>query len=256
MLLGWVSTAGCQQATGPQGEGVWMPPVLDDGEAVPTDGREVIQRMVDFMKSQKEVAAEAFVTYQAVQESGQRLHFDLIQKIAMRKPDRLYWQTLRDDASIEKAWFSDGVFRMLKQPANMWGEIEAPATVAELVKMLDEQYRMPVPFHDILAGDPQDLWLGEDVTSVVYAGEAWVEGHWTDHVAVQKPAVDFELWVRKGPEPFLAKMTIVFTEAEGQPAYIARFQRWATSIPETTEFAFTPPPDSEQIEVVPVISSE
>ena len=252
LLSGVVSVAGCRQVPESQFEAAWTPPALDADDVIPTDGRAVIQRLLEFMRSHQELVTEAFVTYQAVQESGQKLHFDLLQKIALRKPDKLYWQTLRDDASVDTAWFSDGVFRILKQPANHWGEIEAPATITELVKVLDEEYRMPVPFHDILAGDPGRLWLGEEVTSATYAGEAWVEGAWTDHVAVRKPGVDFELWIRKGPEPFLAKMAIVFTEAEGQPTYLARFRKWATSIPETTEFAFNPPPDSEQIEVVPV----
>jgi hypothetical protein len=222
LLSGVVSVAGCRQVPESQFEAAWTPPALDADDVIPTDGRAVIQRLLEFMRSHQELVTEAFVTYQAVQESGQKLHFDLLQKIALRKPDKLYWQTLRDDASVDTAWFSDGVFRILKQPANHWGEIEAPATITELVKVLDEEYRMPVPFHDILAGDPGRLWLGEEVTSA------------------------------KGPEPFLAKMAIVFTEAEGQPTYSARFRKWATSIPETTEFAFNPPPDSEQIEVVPV----
>jgi hypothetical protein len=250
-LLG-ASWIGCGQPAESRTEAAWKPELLNFEEQAPTDGRAVIQRLLEFMRSHQELVTEAFVTYQAVQESGQKLHFDLLQKIALRKPDKLYWQTLRDDASVDTAWFSDGVFRILKQPANRWGEIEAPATVAELVRTLDEDYRLNVPFHDLLVADPGDLWLGEEVTSVVYAGEAWVEGAWTDHVAVRKPGVDFELWVRKGPEPFLSKMTIAFTEADGQPTYSARFRRWATSIPETTEFVFNPPPDSEQIEVVPV----
>lgn len=243
---------GCSQSVQTRAEDAWEPEPLDSEETTPADGRAVIQRLLDFMRGHQELVAEAFVTHQAVQESGQKLHFDLLQRIALRKPDRLYWQTLRDDASVDTAWFSDGVFRILKQPANLWGEIEAPDTVAELIETLDEQYRLNVPFHDLLVADPGDLWLGEEVTSVIYVGEAWVEAAWTDHVAVRKPGVDFELWVRKGPEPFLAKMTIIFTEAEGQPTYSARFRDWSTSIPETTEFAFSPPEGSEQIEVIPV----
>jgi hypothetical protein len=73
-------------------------------------------------------------------------------------------------------------------------------------------------------------------------------------VAVRKPDVDFELWVRKGDEPFLAKMAISFMAEEGQPTYVARFRKWATSVTDgTTLFTFAPPPDAEQIEVVPVI---
>ncbi len=63
-----------------------------------------------------------------------------------------------------------------------------------------------------------------------------------------------ELWVRKGDEPFLAKMTVAFTEADGQPTYVARFRKWATSVADVeADFSFVPPEGSEQVEVVPVV---
>ena len=87
-----------------------------------------------------------------------------------------------------------------------------------------------------------------------WVGEAWVEGYWTDHVAVRKPGGDLELWVRKGDEPFLAKMTVTFTEVDGQPVYAARLRKWATSVAEVeADFSFVPPEGSEQVEVVPVV---
>lgn len=52
----------------------------------------------------QEVAAEALATYEAVQESDQKIHFDLLQRIALRKPDKLLWVTLRDNATVDRAW--------------------------------------------------------------------------------------------------------------------------------------------------------
>jgi hypothetical protein len=123
-----------------------------------------------------------------------------------------------------------------------------------MVRRISDVYDLDVPFGDILAADLTELWLGEEVTEVWWVGEAWVEGYWTDHVALRKPGADVELWVRKGDEPFLAKMTVTFTEADGQPTYVARFQKWATSVAEVeADFSFVPPEGSEQVEVVPVV---
>ena len=103
----------------PAEEGQWTPPALaEDGGELP-EGREVVQRMIDFMQGHQELAVEARVTYESVQESGQKLQFDMLQRIAMRKPDRLFWVTLRDDATQDTAWFDKGRFRVVRQPANM-----------------------------------------------------------------------------------------------------------------------------------------
>ncbi len=244
--------AGCNKAEPSQAEAAWVPTALDAGETPPSDGREVIRRHIAFMDAQQELITEAFVTYEALQDSGQKLHFDMLQQITLRRPDKLHWKILRDDSSVDTAWFSNGRFTLHKQPANLWGQVEGPDNVADLVDFLAEEYAVNAPFRDLLAGKAEELWLSDDITSVVYVGEAWVEGAWSEHVAFRKPGFDFEIWVRKGPEPFLSKLTVVFTDAPGQPTYLARFRKWATSIPDDTIFDFDPPPGSERIEVVPV----
>ncbi len=248
--------AGCQQGRQTEVEEAWTPSRLESDQPPPADGREVIQRMADFMSAQQELMTEAFVTFAVIQDSGQLLHFDLLQRVAIRKPDKFYWRTLRDDASVDTAWFSDGRFTMFKQPANLWGQIDGPKTFYEMVTLLVEEYDIDVPFRDLLTKSPTEVWLSEDITSIVYVGEAWVEGAWSDHVALRKPGVDFEVWVRKGPEPLLAKLAITYSDAEGQPTYTARFRKWATHLSDSIDFDFTPPPDSERIEVVPVVDVE
>lgn len=89
---------------GNRGSGIG-PPALDDALAVDPDGRDIILRMTDFMMGHQEVAAEALATYEAVQESGQKIHFDLLQRMAPRKPDKLLWVTLHDNATVDRAWF-------------------------------------------------------------------------------------------------------------------------------------------------------
>ena len=241
--------AGCQTQVD---ETPWLPPPLADQDAVPSDGRDVIEKLINFMHTEDELAAEAFVTFEAVQESGQKLQFNLLQRIAFRRPDKLYWKTLRDDATVDTAWFSDGSFTMLKEPDNVWGQVDGPSRVSEMVLFLAEEYEVDVPFQDILAGNARDLWLSDEVTSVIYVGEAWVEGAWTDHVAIRKPGVDIQFWVRKGPDPFLNQIVIVFTEEPGQPQYSARFRKWAATIPDPGVFDVKLPEGAEKIEVVPV----
>ena len=85
-------------------------------------------------------------------------------------------------------------------------------------------------------------------------GEAWVGGHWTNHVAAQKPGVHFELWIRRGDRPFPAQMAITFVEEEGRPTYVAQFRKWSTTVPDAApQLTFTPPPGAERVEVTPVI---
>ncbi len=244
--------AGCGAAA-PAEDDVWTPPALADYVGELPEGREVVQRMVDFMQGNQELAVEARVTYESVQESGQKLQFDMLQRVAMRKPDQLFWVTLRDDATVDRAFYDKGRFRLILEPANIWGEIFLPGGIAEAVQELVANYMITVPFPDLLSSDPQELWLGDDITSIWYVGEAWVDGRWTDHVAIRKPGADIQIWVQQD-EPFPAKMAIVYTEDEGMPGYTARFSKWSNTLPADSSLVeFTAPLGAEQIDVVPVI---
>ena len=243
---------GCQAAPPQQEADFWKPSALTDDSGELPDGREVVTRMAEFMAGQEQIAFEALVSYEAVQASGQKYHFDMLQRMAVRKPDRLFWVTLHDDATADSAWFDSGRFTLLKQPANLWGQVDLPPNIPEAVERLVFEYDLDVPFADILSSDPSELWLGEDVTSVEYVGEAWVEGFWTDHVALRKPGVDFEIWIRHGDQPFPMRVHIIYTEEDARPSYSARFREWATSLTDGALLEFSPPSGAERVEVVPV----
>jgi len=229
----------------------WSPTELTGAGDLP-DGRDVVQRAVDFMQSHDRVGFEAVCTYEVVQENGQKLQFGMLQRVALQRPDRLHWVTLHDDAATETAWCHDGTFTMVKQPANVWGRVSVPPTLADAVSRIAHEYNVPVPFVDLLSGDAAELWLGEEVEWVNYIGEAWAEGHWTDHVALRRPGIDVQLWFRKGDEPFLVKMVIVRTDEDGLPGFSARFRKWSTRIPDGAIPKFVPPEGSRQLEIVPV----
>jgi hypothetical protein len=249
LLLALIVIAGCRTE---HTEEVWTPPPLTDELAEDPDPRVVVKDLIDFMKSLREITVEALVSYEAPQEYGQNLEYDLLQRVALAPPDRMRWMTVHDDGVLDTAWIADGVFTMLKQPANIWGQIEGPPTNREMVGLLMDAYEIDVPFGELLTtSELEQLWLGDEVTELWWVGEAWVQGQWTHHIAMTRPGVEVELWVRKGSEPFPAKMSIEYTEVDGRPSYVARFRKWAAVIPDSMDFGFTLPPDATRVEIVP-----
>jgi len=253
LLLALITMILCGTQASTAGETTWAPPPPPpDGD---TDGRAIVSKAVDFMEVHEELAFEALVTYEALQDDGQKLQFDMKQRVAIRRPGQLFWTTLFDDGSVHWAWCDRGEFTLLKQPANVWGRVKVPPTLKAAVARIDEEYAVDVPFVDILGGDPAELWLGEDVEDVDYIGPAWIGGHWTDHVAIRKPGVDIELWFRRGDEPFPMKFALVFTEEKHLPGHTVRFGGWSTRLADLAIPKFEPPTDSERVEVVPVIGN-
>jgi len=234
-------------------DGRWSPPALSGEAGELPEGRDVVKKAIGFMKSHKRLGFEAVSTYEAIQENGQKLQFTMLHRVAVQRPDRIFWTTLYDNANTDMAWCKDGTFTLIKQPANVWARVKVPEALSEAMSRISEEYNVVVPFVDLLSGDTHELWLGEDVEYVDYIGEAWAEGHWTDHVALRRPGIDMQIWFRQGDEPFPVKMAIVHTEEEGKPAYWARFREWSTQIPHSAIPEFEPPEGSEQLEIAPVV---
>lgn len=191
LLVVLALTSACQQdGETPPAE---LPTAPDEQE--PLSPEELLTQMAAFMASHDDYSFEALVTYQSLQESGQTLHFDMIQRVAVSQPDRLFWETHEDDARSDYAWYSAGRFVMLKQPDNIYGQIEVPTTIPEMIDVVTNDYGVVVPFSDLLASGDESVFL-RDLEASEYVGLAWVEGAWSHHLALRNELVDFEVWMR------------------------------------------------------------
>ena len=252
-----LTLAGCTSlAQAPDGSELdyWNPPALAEETGAVPDGRSVVGRMVEFMSSHDDLAAEALLTYEALQESGQKLHFDLLHRIAFRKSEgKLLWQTLRDDGTRDTGWIAAGEFTMVKQPANVFARIQGPVAVPQMVMMLTDEYGIDVPFEDLISGNAADLWLGDEVTSVAYVGEAFIGRHWTDHVAIRKPGLDLEVWVAQGEAPYPAKIAATLTETEELLSFVFLFREFSTVLSSPEALILTIPDDARRVDLAPVV---
>jgi hypothetical protein len=207
--------------------------------------------MAAFMKEHSDYSFEALSTYQSRQESGQSLHFHLRQRLLVSQPDRLFWQTIQDDARTDSVWYSGGKFSMLKLPDNIYGQIDVPNTIPEMIAIATTDYGIVVPFSDLLASGDESVFL-RDLETSQYVGLAWIEGEWTHHVALTNALVDFELWIQAQGDPVLSKLAITWKLEEGHPGYVARFREWKFSPSfSQSQFEFDVPKDAEKIEIIP-----
>jgi len=239
--------SGCQQDGGSP---VAITPAPEEQD--PLEPEELLTRMAAFMATHNDYSFEAIVTYQSLQETGQTLHFDMIQRVAVSQPDRLYWETVNDDAQSDNAWFNAGQFSMIKQPDNIYGQIEVPDTISEMIDVLVNEYGVIVPFSDLLKKTGESVFL-QDLQDSDYVGLAWVEGVWSHHLALRNEIVDFEVWMQAEGDPIPQKLAITWKLEEGLPGYVARFRKWDFSPKfDEAQFRFEAPNEAERIAIIPM----
>jgi len=218
---------------------------------------EVLEAMVALMESQRDLAVDAHITYEVLQDSGQLLSFQTVQYLAVRKPDLLAWTTVRDNATVDEVWFADGVFTMLKHPENFYGQVnDLPVEIPAAVDNLVDGYGIFVPFSDLISGHARLIFI-EESDSKMYVGEAWIRGQWTHHLALRGGDFDVELWVSAQGDPVPLRMGIRWKNEEGHPSFTARFHNWDLApIFDDTTFSTDLPENAERVTMVPIVDDE
>lgn len=258
LMVCLIGLSACGAAGVPDGDPAFaMPtdPPAGDGPLPTAD--EVLEGMVAFMESQQDLAVNAYITFEVLQNTGQLLSFNNVQYLAMRRPDRLAWTTVRDDATVDEVWFADGVITMLKHPDNIYGQVEdLPAEITGAVDVLVDGFGIFVPFSDLISGHARQIFL-EESDSKMYVGEAWIRGQWTHHLALRGGDFDVELWVSAEGDPVPLRMGIRWKNEEGQPTYFARFHDWdLTPAFDDTTFRADLPDNAERVIMVPIVDDE
>lgn len=246
-LAGVLVAQGCRQE-----EKLPLPSAFVPDEIDQLDPEELLADMATFLAAHEDFGFDALVTYESLQESGRVLHFDLVQRVAVSRPDRLFWKTLYDDARVDTVWFSRGRFSMLKQPDAIYGQVDVPSRIRDMIDVVTNDYGMIVPFRDLFSVRDASPFL-EDAKDVLYIGPAWVENRWSHHIAARNDLVDFEIWVQAEGDPVPLRIAITWKREEGRPSYVAHFRGWSFSPAfDDSQFRFDPPPDAEKIEILPL----
>jgi hypothetical protein len=82
----------------------------------------------------------------------------------------------------------------------MLAQVEAAGTVGQLVDVLRDKYRRPVPGADLPMSDPYKELMPE-VTEIKDLGSGVIRGVECDHLAFRTREVDWQIWIAQGPNP-------------------------------------------------------
>jgi hypothetical protein len=96
--------------------------------------------------------------------------------------------------------------------------------------------------------DPYAM-LTKNLTSAFVVGPATVDGKPCEHLAFMAPGVNWEIWIDSGATALPRRLVVTYTDVANFPRFLVQFSDWNLhpKLP-ASEFAFTPPPNSKQIE--------
>jgi hypothetical protein len=219
-------------------------PVARDAKAV-----EALSAMGKYLRSLKSFSLRAETTTDEVLTNGQKVQFGGAVDYSVQIPNRLR-ADVRTDLRHRQFFYDGKTLTQYAPRLNYYAVVPAPATIAEVTAMAEQQYGVDIPLADLFFWGTEKSGV-EDIKEAAYIGPARIGGKPCDHYAFRQQNVDWQIWIQSGKQPLPCKLLITTTQVPEQPQYTAVLT-WNLTPQTGTTFAFVPPKGAARIEVAPL----
>jgi hypothetical protein len=173
------------------------------------------------------------------------------EQLYLHGPNKLLVRSEGDKGSRD-FYFNGKTLSYYSLDNNQYGQIEAPASVMEMIDTVNKLYGIDFPVADFFYPTFVDDILAES-GSLVYLGLTKVDGKECFHIAGTAKDKTFQFWIANDAWSLPVKVVIVYTGREMTPQYEAVLSNWQVNptLPDAM-FEFSVPHLAKRVKLVPV----
>ncbi|PTQ68518.1 DUF2092 domain-containing protein [Pseudomonas sp. GV071] len=208
-----------------------------------------LQTMGSQLRAIKRFEIDAQSTTDQVLDTGQTLQFAHRTRLKAELPNKL--QITVDDHQHSKSLYYDGKhFVLYGSQHNAYSKLPAPASVADLLTQLQDNFGIQLPLADLFYWGTEQAPLDE-VKSALYIGDEQLGEQTCTHYAYRQEGVDWQLWLRVGDQPLPCQVLITDLSDEARPQHRVRLQWNLQPTFDAATFSFIPPSNAQPVSLVP-----
>ena len=211
------------------------------------NARAILTHMAEFLSKAPRMSVTVHAAYDVVQRNGDKVEWNEIRKVTLRRPDQLRIDAERSDGAHSLILFDGKNITTFDESHQVYAQAPQPGGVDETVIHFVQDMGMRLPLAALLLSRlPEELRTR--VHTVSYIEKTTTLGVPADHLVGRTNTVDFQLWIAQGDKPLPVRAVLTYRNAPGQPQFRAGFEDWdlSTNPPESL-FTFTPPAQSHRI---------
>jgi hypothetical protein len=212
-----------------------------------TQAWNILWRMAQFLGTARAFSVTVLSSYDAVQESGQKIEFGERRKVVLNRPDRLRVETEHSNGARTAAVFTGTEIMLVDVTNKVYATEPQPKGLDESIVHFVSDLGLRFPLAVLLMSRlPAEL--EKRVREIDYVEKTNLLGTPSHHLAVRGDTVDMQVWVSDGAQPLPLRIVLSYKNEPGQPEFRAQFVDWNLS-PVISETTFKPqlPPDAHKI---------
>lgn len=209
-------------------------------KAIDPDADRIVKQMADYLSGLQSFTVKTGVSDEVSLKSGEKIQMMSNAEIAVQRPNHLR-SVQRGTPGGLGLWYDGQHMTVSCKATDAYQTLPAPPTMDAAIDQMRKQFDLDAPGADLLYSHPYDI-LMEQVTSGRLIGRETVDGVSANHVAFRGEQIDWQLWIKDGPQPLPLRYVITTKDAPGHPAFSVQMSDWNTqpNLPAST-FDFQPP---------------
>lgn len=195
---------------------------------------ERLKAMSDYLGAAKGLSVEIDTMFDEPLPSGIAVKRITLYKIKLKRPDKLFFETVLDDGASRLAWF-DGKRLVVASPdEKSYLEIPFDGTVDELISSAAAA-GLGLPVADFFRSDAFGS-LAPTLISGADLGERQIGDGTVRQIAFESFGSNWQLWLSTGGKPLPVRLVSVYVRRLGDPEFLAVFDDWSLEVPPDAAF--------------------
>lgn len=208
-----------------------------------------LEQMGSYLRGLQQLRIDADSRTDQVLENGQVIEFNHQTHLLARRPDKLRLQVERD-GNRRSLFYNGQRFTLYDSRSGYFTEQVAPTDIASLLAQLSERYGIELPLADLFRWDANTAKVA-GLNDALWIDQQTLDGQVCDHYAFRQPDIDWQLWIRQGPQPLPCRLVISRRDSAELPRHSVDY-RWQLDAPSNDrDFEFTPPTGARAIPLAP-----
>ena len=202
-----------------------------------TQAGKILMRMAEYLGGAQHFSVTVYGSYDAVQESGQKIEFGDKRKITLNRPNQLRIEGKSSDGVKTLTVFNGKEITLVDEASNVYATEPQPGSVDDSIVHFVKDLGMRLPLAALLLSKLPEELKGR-VKTVDYVEMTSIYGSPSHHIAARTDTMDFQVWVADGDKPLPQRIVLSYRQAPGHPQFRAQFANWNLA-PKITSSTFS-----------------
>jgi hypothetical protein len=210
-----------------------------DSSSIDPGAMQALNKMGAFLRGLKAFQVDSESTNDDVLDDGQIITNVKTSTLLSVSPNLLRAELKSDDKDV--FLFYDGKnFTVYGKLLNYYATVPAPATTAQLVDKVYNDYGVEIPLVDLFKWGTDDSAVRK-ITSAFDAGPSTVQGITCEHYSFRQEGLDWQIWIQLGEYPLPRKFVIRTVTDEARPQHTSTLIWNLAPSYNQAAFVFDPP---------------